>query len=54
MFLNGKRYLQSHTTKNPLPLGMGSVNDEQCWLKAIEDGWRWDYQKGKFYRIIGN
>lgn len=28
--------------------------DEQCWLKAIEDGWRWDYQKGKFYRIIGN
>ena len=30
------------------------LTDEQCWSKAIEDGWRWDYQKGKFYRIIGN
>lgn len=26
---------------------------EECSAKAIELGWRWDFIKGKYYRVIG-
>lgn len=29
------------------------TEEEDCWKKAIELGWRFDSRTGKFYRIIG-
>jgi hypothetical protein len=41
-----------HVSKNTLfkKSEYKGLSEDDCWIKAIEDGWRWDRDKNKFYR----
>lgn len=30
------------------------LNDTERWQKAVNDGWRFDMQNDKFYRLVNN